>query len=208
MVDWRAVVGIAAVAMGFAVTPGPNMIYLVSRAITQGRRAGLLSLSGVALGFFVYLIFAAAGVAAILTLVPTLYLTIKLTGAAYLLYLAWRALRPGGDAAFAPKQLPNDRPYRLFIMGAVTSLLNPKIAVLYMSLLPQFVDPQRDIAEQNLVLGLVQISVALTVNCLIVLSASTVSRFLTHRPAWARVQRYVMGTVLAGLAIRIATDPR
>ncbi len=147
--------------------------------------------------------------AALNQLVPMLYLTIKIAGAAYLLYLAWRALRPGGESAFAPRQLPNDRPRRLFVMGAVTNLLNPKIAVLYMSLLPQFVDPHRGhIAEQTLILGLVQITVALTVNCMIVLSAAKVARFLGNRPAWLRAQRYLMGTVLAGLAVRIATDPR
>lgn len=209
MVDWHGIVGIAIVALGLVVTPGPNMIYLVSRSITQGRRAGLLSLMGVAVGFFVYLVLAAVGVAAVLTLVPVLYLTIKIAGAAYLLFLAWRALRPGGESAFAPKELPNDPPRRLFAMGMVTNLLNPKIAVLYVSLLPQFVDPHRGhIAEQTLLLGLVQITVALTVNCMIVLSASKISRFLANRPAWLRAQRYLMGTVLAGLAVRIATDPR
>ena len=209
MVGWHAIVGIVIVALGLVVTPGPNMIYLVSRSITQGRSAGLLSLAGVALGFLVYLVLAAVGLATVLTLVPMLYLTIKIAGAAYLLYLAWRALRPGGESAFAPKELPADPPRRLFMMGAVTNLLNPKIAVLYVSLLPQFVDPHRGhIAQQTLVLGLCQITVALTVNCVIVLSASKISRFLGNRPAWLRAQRYLMGTVLAGLAVRIATDSR
>src|SRR5215475_12072606 len=155
MVGWHAIVGIVIVALGLVVTPGPNMIYLVSRSITQGRSAGLLSLAGVALGFLVYLVLAAVGLATVLTLVPMLYLSIKIAGAAYLLYLAWRALRPGGESAFAPKELPADRPRRLFVMGMVTNLLNPKIAVLYVSLLPQFVDPHRGhIAEQTLILGL------------------------------------------------------
>ena len=92
MVGWHAIVGIVIVALGLVVTPGPNMIYLVSRSITQGRGAGLLSLAGVALGFLVYLVLAAVGLATVLTLVPMLYLTIKIAGAAYLLYLAWRAL--------------------------------------------------------------------------------------------------------------------
>lgn len=209
MASVHGMVGIAIVALGLVVTPGPNMIYLLSRTIVQGRRAGLVSLLGVAVGFFIYLTLVALGVAAVLTLVPALYLVIKIAGAAYLLYLAWKAVRPGGESAFAPKPLPPDRPLRLFTMGLVTNLLNPKIAVLYLSLLPQFVDPHRGhIAEQSLSLGLVQIGVALTVNAAIVLSASAVSRFLTDRPAWLRAQRYVMGTVLAGLAVRIATDPR
>lgn len=85
------------------------MIYLVSRSITQGRLAGLVSLLGVALGFLVYLAAAAAGLATIFVAVPAAYTALKLAGAAYLLYLAWQTLRPGGTNAFAPKDLPQGR---------------------------------------------------------------------------------------------------
>jgi threonine/homoserine/homoserine lactone efflux protein len=208
MVSLQAVAGISAVALGMVLTPGPNMIYLVSRSVTQGHRAGLVSLAGVAAGYLVYLVLAAAGLVAVLTLVPAVYLAIKFAGAAYLLWLAWSAVRPGGVSAFAPKDLPPDPPRRLFAMGLVTNLLNPKIAVLYVSLLPQFVDPrQGHLAEQSFLLGLAQITVSLSVNALIVMSAGTVSSFLTRRPTWLRTQRYVMGTVLAGMAVRIATAP-
>jgi threonine/homoserine/homoserine lactone efflux protein len=204
-----ALLGIAAVAIGLVLTPGPNMIYLVSRSITQGRRAGLISLLGVAAGFLVYLVAATAGLATLFAIVPTVYTTLKLAGAAYLLWLAWKAVRPGGDSAFAPKALPADPPRRLFAMGLVTNLLNPKIAILYVSLLPQFVDPGRgNVAEQTLLLGLTQIAVALTVNAAIVLTAGSVAGFLAKRPAWLRAQRYFMGTVLAGLAVKIAAERR
>jgi threonine/homoserine/homoserine lactone efflux protein len=207
MIGPDAFFGIAAVAIGLVLTPGPNMIYLVSRSITQGRRAGLISLLGVAVGFFIYLGAASAGIATVFALVPTVYLMLKLGGAAYLLWLAWKAVRPGGESAFAPKALPVDRPGKLFAMGLVTNLLNPKIAILYISLLPQFVDPRRGhIAAQSLALGLTQICIALAVNTLIVLMAGSISTFLMRRPLWLRVQRYVMGTVLAGLAVRIAAD--
>lgn len=207
MVSTGALLGIAGVALGLVVTPGPNMIYLVSRSITQGRRAGLISLLGVAAGFLVYLLAATAGIATLFALVPPVYTALKLGGAAYLLWLAWNAVRPGGHSAFAPKPLPPDSPHRLFSMGLVTNLLNPKIAVLYVSLLPQFVNTSRGyVALQTFELGVTQICVALTVNSLIVLSAGSLSRFLVARPVWLRVQRYLMGTVLAGLAVRIAAD--
>ncbi len=207
MVSSSAVVGIALVALGLVVTPGPNMVYLVSRSVTQGRRAGLISLLGVAAGFGVYLVAATAGIATIFALVPAVYTAVKLAGAAYLLWLAWKTVRPRGESVFAPKPMPADPPRRLFTMGLVTNLLNPKIAILYVSLLPQFVDPARGhLAGQSLALGLTQICVALTVNAMIVLSAGGVSTFLARRPAWLRVQRYVMGTALAGLAVRIAAD--
>jgi threonine/homoserine/homoserine lactone efflux protein len=207
MIGTGAAIGIAAVALGLVLTPGPNMIYLVSRSVTQGRRAGLISLAGVAAGFLVYLLAATAGIATIFAVVPAVYTAVKFAGAAYLLWLAWKAVRPGGESAFAPRPLPPDRPRRLFSMGLVTNLLNPKIAILYVSLLPQFVDPSRgDVGTQSLLLGLIQIGIALSVNALIVLTAGSVSAFLARRPVWLRVQRYVMGTVLAGLAVRIAAD--
>jgi len=175
-IGFGALAGIAAVALGLVLTPGPNMIYLVSRSITQGRRAGLVSLAGVAVGFGVYVVAVTAGMVAVFAVVPIAYTTIKLAGAGYLLWMAWKALRPGGTSVFAPGPLPPDPPRRLFTMGLLTCLLNPKIAILYVSLLPQFVDPARGhVAEQSLLLGLAQIAVAVTVNGLIAVSAGTIA---------------------------------
>ena len=201
MISVGAMGGIGLIALGLVLTPGPNMIYLVSRSIMQERRAGLVSLLGVAVGFLVYLIAASAGLATIFVEVPVAYTALKLAGAAYLGYLAWQALRPGGTAVFAPKPLPPDSSRRLFTMGLVTNLLNPKIAVLYVSLLPQFIEPERgSVALQSLQLGATQIAIALTVNCLIVLFASSLASFLAERPLWLRAQRYLMGGVLGALA--------
>lgn len=206
MIDLDAAGGMALVALGLVLTPGPNMLYLVSRSITQGRLAGLISLLGVALGFLVYLIAAAAGVAAVFTRVPAAYMALKIGGTGYLLYLAWQAVRPGGKALFAHHELPADRPGRLVLMGLVTNLLNPKIAVLYVSLLPQFIDPSRgSVVMQSLALGGIQIGIALSVNCLIVLTAGRISVVLARRPLWVRMQRYLMGVALGGLALRLAT---
>ncbi|MFD0257889.1 LysE family translocator [Kitasatospora indigofera] len=202
-----AVAGIAVVAFGMVLTPGPNMIYLVSRSVAQGRRAGLISLAGVGVGFLTYLCAATAGIATLFALVPEIYLTIKLAGAGYLLLLAWKAVRPGGDSAFAPRELKADPPVRLFTTGLLTCLLNPKIAILYVSLLPQFVEPRRGhVGVQSLLLGLTQIVVGLTMNGVFVLTAGSVSAFFARRPLWTRVHRYLMGTALAAFAVRIAAD--
>lgn len=206
MISTQALTGITLVAFGMVLSPGPNMFYLVSRSVTQGRRAGLISLLGVATGFLCYLLAATAGLATLITVVPALYTTLKLAGAAYLAWLAWCALKPGGTSVFAPQPLPPDPPRKLFTMGLVTNLLNPKIAVLYVSILPQFVDPGRgSVPAQSLELGLVQIAIAVTVNGLIALTAGTIAGFLQERPAWLRTQRTVMGLVLAGVALRVAT---
>jgi threonine/homoserine/homoserine lactone efflux protein len=208
MVSGAAVAGIAVVALGLVLTPGPNMIYLVSRTLAQGRAAGLVSLLGVAVGFLCYLVGSAVGLTALFSVVPFLYDAVKLLGAGYLLWLAWQSVR-GGRSLFAVTPLPPDSRRRLFAMGLVTNLLNPKIAVLYVSLLPQFIDPARgSVAAQGLVLGLVQILIALSLNCLIVLAAGRIAAWLTARPAWLRAQRWFMATVLGGLAVKLATDRR
>ncbi|MBF6397356.1 LysE family translocator [Nocardia cyriacigeorgica] len=207
MIEIAAMTGVAAAALGMVLTPGPNMMYLVSRTVSQGRRAGLVSLTGVAAGFGVYLLAAVAGITVVFAVVPGLYLALKLAGACYLLWLAWQALRPGGVSVFTPTTLPADPVRRLFAMGLVTNLLNPKIAIMYMALIPQFVHPgPTPVWVQSLCLGAIQISVALTVNALIVLGAGRVAAFFTARPVWLRIQRYFMGTALAGIAAVVATD--
>ncbi|ASW55822.1 LysE family translocator [Plantactinospora sp. KBS50] len=207
MITTSALLGVGAVALAMVLTPGPNMMYLVSRSITQGRRAGVISLAGVAVGFGVYLVATNLGLAVIFVAVPPLYVALKMAGAGYLAWLAIKALRPGGVSVFQPADLPPDPARRLFGMGLLTNLLNPKIAIMYLSLIPQFVQPAHGhVMAQGFLLGGVQIVVALTVNLLIVLAAGTVSTFLTRRPGWLRMQRYVMGTVLGALAVRLATD--
>ncbi|TDD17716.1 LysE family translocator [Nonomuraea diastatica] len=200
-------VGIALVSLGMVLTPGPNMVYLISRSIAQGRRAGLISLAGVVLGFTVYLTATCLGLTAVFAYVPAAYTALKLAGAAYLLWLAWNAVKPGGTSAFQTRDLPVERPAKLFGMGLLTCLLNPKIAILYLSLLPQFIDPSMGhVLLQSLALGSVQIVVATTVNGLIAISAGALAAFLASRPAWLRVQRYIMGSLLGGFAVLMATD--
>ncbi|MDE1181634.1 LysE family translocator [Paraburkholderia sp.] len=197
------------IALGMALTPGPNMIYLVSRSICQGRTAGMISLGGVALGFVVYLLCAALGITALLLAVPFAYDALRFGGGLYLLWLAWQAVKPGGRSPFQVRELTPDSPRKLFTMGFVTSLLNPKIAVLYLSLLPQFIDPQHgSVFAQSLALGFVQIVLSISVNSLAAFTAGSIALFLARRPSWLVVQRWIMGAVLAGLAVRMATAAR
>lgn len=209
MVDAASLFAFALLALGMVLTPGPNMVYLISRSICQGRAAGLVSLGGVALGFVFYLLCAAFGITALLIAVPFAYDALRFGGALYLLWLGWQAIRPGGRSPFQVHNLPEDSHRKLFLMGFLTNLLNPKIAVLYMSLLPQFILPENgSVLGQSLALGSVQIFVSLVVNGAIVLAAGTIARFLAARPLWLVAQRWIMASVLAGLAIRMATDSR
>jgi threonine/homoserine/homoserine lactone efflux protein len=199
----------ALVALGIAFTPGPNMIYLISRSICQGRTAGLISLGGTALGFVFYTFCAALGITALVMTVPLAYDALRGAGALYLLYLAWQAVKPGGRSPFQVRSLTNESPRRLILMGFLTNLLNPKAAVLYLSLLPQFIEPSHgNVLTQSLVLCATQIVISVSVNCLVVIMAGGIATVLATRPTWVIVQRWLMGTVLAGFAVRMATEAR
>jgi threonine/homoserine/homoserine lactone efflux protein len=207
VVSIGAVAGVALIALGLVLTPGPNMIYLVSRSLSQGRAAGLVSLAGVACGFLVYLVATSIGLAALFAAVPALFVIVKLAGAAYLLYLAWSIVRPGGRNVFAgDHDQPGHSTRRLFAMGLATCLLNPKIALMYAALLPQFVDPSAGpTAVQLLQLGLVQVVVAVTVNAAWVVAAAWVAALLHERPLAQRVQRWLTASVLGGFAVHLGT---
>ncbi|ABE46136.1 LysE family translocator [Polaromonas sp. JS666] len=199
----------ALAALVLVLTPGPNMIYCISRTLCQGRSAGLISLGGVVLGFVVHLLAASFGLTALLLAVPLAFDTIKLAGAMYLLWLAWQAVKPGGLAPFETHELPHDPPHRLFLMGFMTNLLNPKVAMFYLSFFPQFLHPERgELLLQSLSLGTVQIGISTGVNTVLVCFAAGMAGFLNRNRRWMRVQRYVMGSVLGLLALRLLSEKR
>lgn len=210
MVSFVSLATFALVSLGMVLTPGPNMIYLITRSICQGRKARFISLLGVILGFVFDMVCAAFGLTAILLAVPYAYEAIQWAGAVYLIYLAWNAVKPGARSVLSPRtDLDIDGPRKLFTMGFITNLLNPKIAVLYLSLLPQFIDPAKGhLLLQSITLGMTQIIVSFSVNLAIVFAAGSVASWFATRPTWLKVQRWAMASVLTALAIRLALDHR
>ena len=210
MPDISSLLAYGLISLGMVLTPGPNMIYLISRSICQGRTAGLISLGGVALGFVVYMVCAALGITALVMAVPFAYDALRLGGALYLVYLAWQAVKPGGRSPFQVRDLPKDSPRKLVTMGLVTNLLNPKVAVMYLSLLPQFIEPNGhgSVLMQSLALGSLQIVISVSVNAVIACMASSIAVFFVTRPGWQVLQRWLMGSVLMGLAVRMAVEGR
>jgi threonine/homoserine/homoserine lactone efflux protein len=207
IVSSPAAAGMAATALGMVLTPGPNMMYLVSRSLSQGRSAGLVSLTGTATGFLVYLVLTNLGMATVFVLVPALYIAFKAAGTLYIAYLAFRALRPGGTGLFEPRKLPRDSNWRLYRMGLITNLLNPKAAILYLALIPEFIRPAAGhVTAQGFVLGGIQISVSMTVNIVLILAAGSIATFLASRPEWTQWQRRVTGTMLGAIVILLARE--
>ena len=202
-----AALGMAVTALGMVLTPGPNMMYLVSRSISQGRGAGLISLGGTAAGFLIYMTMANLGLAMVFVLVPWLFMVFKAAGALYLAYSAWQALKPGGRGLFETHTLERDSAGRLFRMGLITNLLNPKAAIMYLALIPQFIDPARGhTTAQGFLLGGVQITVSMAVNATIVIAAGSIASLVASRPYWATWQRRITGTLLGAVAVMLARE--
>lgn len=188
------------------ISPGPNMIYLISGTITQGKKAGLTSLAGVICGFLFHIVMVSFGLTAVLFSVPYAYVVLKTLGTVYLLYLAYQAIKPNSKNIFEVDQnISIDRPRKLFTVGFLTNVLNPKVAVFYLSFFPQFIKPQYgSIFTQSLELGVIQVFVSFSINFIIVLTAAQAARFFAKNPTWIKVQKWFMASVLVFLAIKMA----
>ena len=209
MISTQSFIVFVGAALLMAVTPGPNMIYLISRSICQGRTAGVLSWFGVVLGFTVHMLCASVGLTALFLAVPLGYEFLKFAGALYLLWLAWQAVRPGASSPFEAKDLPPEPPLKLFTMGLLTSILNPKVAIFYLSVLPQFISPDSgSVLAQSLVLGVTQVCIGSGVNLFVTLSAAAIAGWFVKNRLWLSVQRYFMGLVLGVLAVKLLAQQR
>jgi threonine/homoserine/homoserine lactone efflux protein len=184
------------------------MLYIVTRSLAQGTRAGMVSLIGCQFGSLFIMVLAALGITAALFAVPYAYDALRLGGAAYLAFLAWQSIKPGGRDLFAPQPLPPEPSQKLFAVGFLTAALNPKVALFYVAVLPPFIDPAGPVLAQGLILGATQIITCLAFDALLVWGSGGVSRFLATRPLWLAAQRWVLGAALALLAVKLATTSR
>jgi threonine/homoserine/homoserine lactone efflux protein len=159
-------------------------------------------------GVLVHLLAAAAGLSALLLAVPWAFGAIKLAGAAYLLWLAWSTVR-GAGFSFTPQPLPPVPDRVLFRQGLTASVVNPKLAVFYLSLFPQFVDPASGpVLAQSLALGIVHIGVSTLIDGALVAVAGLLAVWFARRPAWLTVQRWFLGAAFGVLAVWLALTPR
>ncbi|WP_114819187.1 LysE family translocator [Chryseobacterium sp. KLBC 52] len=193
-------------ALILVISPGPNMIYLISKSITQGKKSGFISLAGVVCGFLFHIIMVSFGLTAVLLAVPLAYTILKTLGTVYLLYLAYQAIKPKSRNIFdVDKNGAHDSPKKLFTIGFLTNVLNPKVAVFYLSFFPQFIKPEYgSILTQSLELGVIQVLISFSINFIIVLTAARVAVFFSNNPVWIKVQKWFMASVLTYLAIKMA----
>ncbi len=213
MVDPSALLAVAVIALGMAVLPGPNVIYLVSRTVEEGRRSGLIALGGVGIGYLLHLTATVLGLSAALAAAPELYFALHLVGAAYLAWLAWRALRASGISSAAARQQSTTvrtrptSPIRLILMGTLTNVLNPKAPLMYLSLIPQFINLEKGgVAAQAAVLGGTHIVVSLAAHVCLLCGAGGFAAFLERKPSWLRAQRYATAALLGVFAAELVVS--
>lgn len=189
------------------VSPGPDVIYVVSRTVAQGRRAGFLSSLGVCSGALVHVAAAAFGLSVVLASSAAAFAVIKYLGAAYLVYLGVRVLMSRGGIEINPRGIRPASGWRVFRDGVVVDVLNPKPAVFFMAFLPQFVVPGSGSETlQFIALGLIVIAIALIWEGFLVLLANRLTRRLRESQALVRWLNRTLGTVLIGLGLRLALE--
>jgi len=187
------------------LSPGPNMIYLISRSLSQGKKAGIISLFGVMCGFLFHISMVSFGLTAIFFTIPMAFIIVKFLGVGYLLYLAYKAVKSENKIFNTDQNLKSDKPFKLFNIGLLTNILNPKMAVFYLSFFPQFIKPEYgSILSQSFQLGIIQIIISFSVNFLIVITASKMAGWFSKKPIWLRIQKWFMASVLTGLAVKMA----
>lgn len=186
------------------VTPGPNMAYLAALSLSQGRRAGFAAVAGIALGLSAYGVAATLGLSAIINNSTFLYEMLRWGGVAYLLWLAWEAWTAEKETSSDAASNPDDRPWIAFRRGLITNLLNPKAAVFYVAVLPDFIQIGRGaVAAQTLTLSAIYVGIATAIHLVIVLLASRLQGAI-ETPEKRRTVRRALALILAGIAIWFA----
>ena len=195
----------ALAALIMVLSPGPNMIYLISRSLSQGKKAGIISLFGVMCGFVFHILMVSFGLTAVFFAIPLAFIIVKFFGVGYLLYLAYNSINSKTQIFDSQTNLSMDNSLKLFNIGLMTNILNPKMAIFYLSFFPQFMNPENGaIYLQGFQLGVIQVVISITVNFFIVISAAKMAVWFSKKPIWLRVQKWFMASVLTGLAIKMA----
>lgn len=208
MVEISTLLLFAGACLALTVTPGPDMLLIASRSLSQGRGAGFASLAGIQLGTYCHALAAAFGLSQLFVAVPLAYDAVRLLGAAYLLYLAWKTLRSGSHLQ-ASSGLQDVSVRRVFRQWLFTNLLNPKMALFVLALFPQFINLQAgSVVVQMLILATILNVIGLVINGAVILVVNRLKSRFTGRQFIARWPNYLLGSVFAGLACKLIFDSR
>jgi threonine/homoserine/homoserine lactone efflux protein len=197
---------LAATAL-FAYMPGPALLYTAAQTIARGRRAGLMAAAGIHAGCYVHVLAAAFGLSALFSVVPALYFALKLIGGAYLVFLGVQMIRTRVAAGPMP-DLPQKSTRRAFMDSVLVEVLNPKVAIFFIAFLPQFVSPEAGLPiwAQFLILGTIVNCAFTSADLVTVLFATEVKKRLTRATRFQDLTRWLGGSLLVGLGLKLATD--
>lgn len=209
MPDHSTLALFALACLALTATPGPDMLLIASRSLSQGRASGFATLAGIQAGTYCHALAAALGLSQLFLVVPVAYDLVRYAGAAYLLYLAWQTVRAAGPAAGPSNGLRRYPLGTVFRQGLLTNLLNPKMALFVLALFPQFIDPGAgSIAVQIMVLATLLNAIGILVNGAVILMANRLGNAFSATRRLGRVPQYFLATVFVGLAARLAFDGR
>jgi threonine/homoserine/homoserine lactone efflux protein len=209
MPDSSTIMLFAAACVVLTATPGRDMLLIASRSISQGRAAGFLTYAGIALGTYCHALAAALGLSQLFLALPMAYEIIRWAGCVYLMYLAWKTLRSEGTHFSPTTSMKRFSMRRILGEGLVTNLLNPKMALFVLALFPQFVHPEAgSLTVQMLVLATVLNGIGFVVNGSVVLLSGHIRSRVTGFVRFRQLPQYLLATVFAGLACRLALGVR
>ena len=202
--EWSSLGLFAVAALVLLLTPGPAVLYIVTRSIDQGWRAGLVSVLGVHVGTLAHIFAAAAGLSALLAASATAFGVVKYLGAVYLIYIGVRRLRDGESRMIREGGAP-PRLRRAFVDGVVVNVLNPKTGLFFLAFLPQFVTEARGhVGEQIVALGVVFVLLGAVTDSLYALTAGSAARWLRGQPRFLAGERWVTGGLYISLGLAAA----
>jgi threonine/homoserine/homoserine lactone efflux protein len=194
-------------AVVIAIVPGPGIFYVTARTLAGGRRAGVTSTFGTAVGGLVHVVAGGLGVSAIILASAQLFTALKLAGALYLIWLGIRTFREAGK--LPPQQISAGGAERAFREGVAVEALNPKTAAFFLAFIPQFLDPVAGHpALQFMTLGLISVALNTCADVIVVVLASAVRAHLARRPISVRRLRQGSGLFMAGLGVSLALARR
>ena len=186
------------------ISPGPDILYVLARGISAGRRSALVAAAGFASGLSVHTTMAVVGLSALLTASAVAFTIVKFAGGAYLLYLGIKAFRSGGLVSVPESgaMLPGRR---IFAQAFLMNMLNPKVAMFFLAFLPQFTRPQQgNLSMQLLLLGVSFALVALVIFSIVGIFSSYIGGWLRSKPRGLRVFDYLIGSIFICLGLRLA----
>ena len=203
MPDINAIVTFAIASLALLLIPGPAVIYVLNRSVSDGREAGLAAVAGLELGNLVHVIAASVGLSAVLATSATAFNVVKWLGAGYLIFVGLRTLATRPQMIESLSTSVSRR--RSFLQGIVVNALNPKVALFFLSYLPQFIDADNGAAwSQALILGIIFVAIGCLTDGTYALAASALRSVLVNGRSLPFIQRYVAGSVFIGLGL-IAT---